>query len=249
MDATTRTGDFSGTGEFDVEMRTVTQNKMIVRFYSEQLFRSFIVFDNLSSFYNSIYFDETIDTAEHQVGQSINFGITFNNAVSINGLQFAPTSCEVINGNDDAEVYNLWDSSDSVMCNPDDHPVDFEVYQTPMDSGNQFFGFQYTGNILNNNLVSYHLFLKDSLSTPSMKMWLHNDSNVMLRFVLPMMKIRHAQQAVLNQQPRQQRPQQQPRPLKKSLEILLNVTQYGIRATIRKHVATIVMIILLRKEM
>ena len=35
MDATTRSGDFSGTGEFDVEMRTVTQNKMIVRFYSE----------------------------------------------------------------------------------------------------------------------------------------------------------------------------------------------------------------------
>ena len=34
MDATTRTGDFSGTGEFDVEMRTVTQ-KMIVRIYSE----------------------------------------------------------------------------------------------------------------------------------------------------------------------------------------------------------------------
>ena len=135
------------------------------------------------------------------------------------------------------------------MCNPDDHPVDFEVYQTPMDSGNQFFGFQYTGNILNNNLVSYHLFLKDSLSTPLMKMWLHNDSNAMLRFVLPMMKIRHAYQAVLNQQPQQQRPQQQPRPLKKSLEILLNVTQYGIRATIRKHVATIVMIILLSKEM
>ena len=34
MDATSKTGDFSGTGEFDVEMRTVTQNKMIVRFYS-----------------------------------------------------------------------------------------------------------------------------------------------------------------------------------------------------------------------
>ena len=35
MDATSRTGDFSGTGEFDVEMRTVTQNKMIIRFHSE----------------------------------------------------------------------------------------------------------------------------------------------------------------------------------------------------------------------
>ena len=103
-------------------------------------------FDYLSSFYKSINFDETIVTAEHQVGQAINFGITFNDAVAINGLQFAPTSCEVINVNNEDEVYDLWNSSDDMMCNPEDHPVDFEVYQTP-DSANQFFGFQYTGNI------------------------------------------------------------------------------------------------------
>jgi hypothetical protein len=120
MDATSRTGDFSGTGEFDVEM----------------------------SFYKSINFDQTIDTAEHQVGQSINFGITFNGGFSIHGLQFAPTSCEVINGNDDTEVYELWDSSDDMMCNPEDHPVDFEVYQTP-SFANQFFGFQFTGFAFN----------------------------------------------------------------------------------------------------
>merc|ERR1712168_1107898 len=35
-----------------------------------------------------------------------------------------------------------------MMCNPEDHPVDFEVYQTP-NSANQFFGFQYTGFAFN----------------------------------------------------------------------------------------------------
>ena len=112
-------------------------------------------FDNLSSFYKSVNFDETIVTAEHQVGQAINFGITFNDAVAINGLQFAPTSCEVINVNNEEEVYDLWNSSDDMMCNPEEHPVDFEVYQTP-DSTNQFFGFQYTGNISIIILLSYY---------------------------------------------------------------------------------------------
>ena len=67
-------------------------------------------------------------------------------------LQFAPTSCEVINGNNDDEVYGLWDSSDETMCDPDNHPVDFEVYQTPV-SANQFYGLQYTGNITRNSLL------------------------------------------------------------------------------------------------
>ena len=141
-----------------------------------------------------------------------------------------------------------------MMCNPEDHPVDFEVYQTPDDSLMEFFGFQYTGNILNKNPVSYHLFLKDSPSTPSMKMSLHNDSNVMLRFVLSMMKIRHAQQAVLNQRPQlQQQLQQQLQPpqqqliwwLKTSFKIILDVPGFGIRAATHLNVATVAILILL----
>ena len=42
-----------------------------------------------------------------------------------------------------------------MMCNPEDHPVGFEVYQTP-NFDNQFYGFQYTGNISNNILFSYY---------------------------------------------------------------------------------------------
>ena len=145
------------------------------RFRSNDITSYLCDFDNLSSFYKSINFDETIDTAEHQVGQAINFGITFNDAVAINGLQFAPTSCEVINVNNEEEVYDLWNSSDDMMCNPEDHPVDFEVYQTP-DSTNQFFGFQYTGNISIIILVScYSFYFKDSPLTPSMMMLVHND--------------------------------------------------------------------------
>ena len=75
--------------------------------------------------------------------------------------------------NNEDEVYDLWNSSDDMMCNPEDHPVDFEVYQTP-DSANQFFGFQYTGNI--SIIVSFHSFyFKDSPLTPSMMMLVHND--------------------------------------------------------------------------
>ena len=117
-------------------------------------------FDNLSSFYKSTNFDETIVTAEHQVGQAINFGITFNDAVAINGLQFAPISCEVINVNNEQEVYDLWDSSDDVMCNAENHPVNFQVLETPETASNdllnQFYGFKYTGNIL--NIIRFFLF-------------------------------------------------------------------------------------------
>ena len=75
--------------------------------------------------------------------------------------------------NNEDEVYDLWNSSDDMMCNPEDHPVDFEVYQTP-DSANQFFGFQYTGNI--SIIVSFHSFyFKDSPFTPPMMVLVHND--------------------------------------------------------------------------
>ena len=75
--------------------------------------------------------------------------------------------------NNEDEVYDLWNSSDDMMCNPEDHPVDFEVYQTP-DSANQFFGFKYTGNI--STIVSFHSFyFKDSPLTPSMMVLVHND--------------------------------------------------------------------------
>ena len=122
-----------------------------------------------------------------------------------------------------------------MMCNPEDHPVDFEVYQTPDESG-EFFGFQYTGNISINILVSYdlHVFLKGSPLIPSMMMSLHNNSNVMLKFVLNLLTIRHAQQAVLNQRQQLQRPQQQP-PLPKK-EILLSVKKFSLMAASRLHV-------------
>ena len=113
--------------------------------------------------------------------------------------------------NNEEEVYDLWDSSDDMMCNPEDHPVDFEVYQTP-NSANQFFGFQYTGNISIIILVlCYLFFLKDSPLIPSMKMSVHSGSNVMLRFAMLILKIRHVQQVVteMKQQLQRLRHQQQ----------------------------------------
>ena len=108
------------------------------------------VFDNLSSFYSNDFLD-TIPNSEHQVGQAINFGITFNKFKPINGLQFAPTSCEVINVNNEDEVYYLWNSNDVFMCDAEDHPVNFQVVETPEtvsnDVGNQFYGFQFQGYI------------------------------------------------------------------------------------------------------
>ena len=68
----------------------------------------------------------------------------FNNGNAITGLQFAPTSCEVVNVNNEDEVYQLWDSSEELMCDANTpHPVDFEVYQVP--DTKQFYGLTYQG--------------------------------------------------------------------------------------------------------
>ena len=63
-----------------------------------------------------------------------------------------------MNVNNEDEVFELWNSSDDMMCDPEDHPVDFQVYQTP-NTNNQFYGFQYAGNVSYNILVSCYLFL------------------------------------------------------------------------------------------
>ena len=49
-----------------------------------------------------------------------------------------------------------------------------------------------------------HFYFKDSLLTPSMKMSLHTGSNVMLRFAILIMKIRHVQQVVTKMKQQQQ---------------------------------------------
>ena len=68
----------------------------------------------------------------------------FNNGNAITGLQFAPTSCEVVNVNNEDEVYQLWDSSEELMCDANTpHPVNFEVYQVP--DTKQFYGLTYQG--------------------------------------------------------------------------------------------------------
>jgi len=108
--------------------RLLKNNDMVNCHFRSNTIKSYWykVFDNLSSFYSSNFLD-TIPNAEHQVGQAINFGITFNKFKPINGLQFAPTSCEVINVNNEDEVYDLWNSNDDTMCNAEDHPVNFQV--------------------------------------------------------------------------------------------------------------------------
>jgi len=132
--------------------RLLKNNDMVNCHFRSNTIKSYWykVFDNLSSFYSSNFLD-TIPNAEHQVGQAINFGITFNKFKPINGLQFAPTSCEVINVNNEDEVYDLWNSNDDTMCNAEDHPVNFQVVETPEtasnDVWNQFYGFKFLGNI------------------------------------------------------------------------------------------------------
>ena len=112
------------------------------------------VFDsNLKSFYNSVDFDEIQSAdAQHQVGKPINFGVTFNNGNAISGLQFAPTSCEVVNVSNEEEVYPLWDSTEEMMCDENNpHPVNFEVYSVP--ETNQFYGLTYQGKNLNSGVI------------------------------------------------------------------------------------------------
>ena len=131
-------------------------------------------------------------------------GIKFNDGDPITGLQFAPTSCEVINVNNAEEVYDLWDSSEDMMCNSEDHPVNFEIITLPA-SHFQMYVFQYTGKII--VTISFHiihLYLKDSSSTQSRKLSVHNDSNAILIFAMMTLKIRRAQQVVSSQLQQQQ---------------------------------------------
>ena len=65
-----------------------------------------------------------------------------------------------MNVNNEDEVFELWNSSDDMMCDPEDHPVDFQVYQTPNTYPyNQFYGFQYAGNVSYYFLVFCYLSL------------------------------------------------------------------------------------------
>ena len=104
-------------------------------------------FINISSFFKSIDFNEKIVAPKQQVGRAVNFGVKFNDAVPNNRLNFAPKSCDVINVNNEEEVYHLWDSTDEMMCIAEQHPVNFEIIMTPYSKGTATYGFQYTGNI------------------------------------------------------------------------------------------------------
>jgi len=135
VDSSPQIGEFSGQGQFDVSM----------------------------SFYTSGNFDEEQTTVQYQVGNQVNFGISFNGGSSITGLRFAPTTCEVVNVDDQDQVYSLWDSSDDSMCSAETpHPVDFNVSVSP-NSESQFFGLQYkgfafdSGDDLNQQLLKCHV--------------------------------------------------------------------------------------------
>ena len=142
-------------------------------------------------------------------------GIKFNDGDPITGLQFAPTSCEVINVNNAEEVYDLWDSSEDMMCNSEDHPVNFEIITLPAPHF-QMYAFQYTGKtVMTISFHIIHLYLKDSSSTQSRKLSVHNDSNVILIFVMMRLKIHRAQQVVLNQLQQQQQQQHRQRQLQR----------------------------------
>jgi hypothetical protein len=122
MDASAKTGEFSGFGKFDLSM----------------------------SFYTSETFSDELDSADpfnHQVGKSVAFGVQFNHGQQLTGLNFAPTSCEVVNVDNPIQIYQLWDSTNTLMCDSADHPVDFTVQQTPNAENlmKQFFGLSYTG--------------------------------------------------------------------------------------------------------
>jgi len=123
VDSSSHTDAFKGVGQFDLSL----------------------------SFYASSLFEDEIDSgaAEHQVGKPINFGITFNSGVPLNGLTFAPTSCEVVNVANSDEVFGLWNSMDDLICNSDDHPLDFAVHQSPSPTDKQFYGLSYSGFAFN----------------------------------------------------------------------------------------------------
>ena len=62
-------------------------------------------------------------------------------------MQFAPTSCEVVNVSNEEEVYPLWDLTEEMMCDENNpHPVNFEVYSVPETT--QFYGLTYQGMIM-----------------------------------------------------------------------------------------------------
>ena len=61
-------------------------------------------------------------------------------------LEFAPISCEVVNGANSEEVYTIWDSADDEMCN-NNHPVNFKINRSPVSHPDYgwFYGISYKG--------------------------------------------------------------------------------------------------------
>jgi len=123
VDASSQVNDFAGTGEFDIDL----------------------------SFFTTEYFDTEETAPTFQVGKQINFGITFNNRVAMNGLLFAPSVCEVINLADEDEKWKIWDSNydEEVagMCDGTPNPLNFNIVESPLasDQSGAFFGMTYTG--------------------------------------------------------------------------------------------------------
>ena len=111
------------------------------------------------------------------------------------------------------EVYLLWDSADELMCDVETpHQVDFKIlfhnkYIVNEDTNDRWkneFGISYQGEII--SILDETLFkfeLKDLPLTLPLERLEDNDSNVLYRFVLPMMLLLRVKQDVLNQLPPQ----------------------------------------------
>ena len=111
------------------------------------------------------------------------------------------------------EIYLLWDSADEFMCDADTpHQVDFQILshnkyivnQEGNDRWKNEFGISYQGEMIYILDETFFKFgFKDLPLTLQLERLKDNDSNVLYRFVLPMMLLLRVKQDVLNQLPPQ----------------------------------------------
>ena len=124
--------------------------------------------ENISSFYESIKFETILPNAKFQAGKFVNFGselfrpllatvpthfsVTFNRGKPLPNLLFVPTKCEVMNKENNSQIWQIWDSGygedEMGTCDKSPSPVGFKMIRSPNNqdsTSNAFYGMTYQG--------------------------------------------------------------------------------------------------------
>ena len=150
-----------------------------LRYFSCRFWIRFIACTQIEtnlSFYESTKFETILPNAQFQAGKFVNFGseflsniiytrfssffnpflVTFNRGKPLPNLLFVPSKCEVMNRENEAQIWKIWDSGyeqDQIgTCNENPSPIGFEMISTPNNpnsKSNAFYGMTYQGWFLN----------------------------------------------------------------------------------------------------